>query len=113
MIQRNQLHQLPELPGVYLMKDAVGTVLYIGKANNLRRRVRQYFTGLDKRAMVPLLLDKIVGIETVVVHSEKEALLLENNLIKQHQPHYNVLLKDDKTYIAIHISKKIHGQPFV
>lgn len=106
MIERNQIHQLPELPGVYLMKDARGAVLYIGKAKNLRRRVRQYFSGLDKRAMVPLLLDKVVGVETLVVHSEKEALLLENNLIKQHQPHYNVLLKDDKTYIAIHISKK-------
>lgn len=99
-----ELHNLPKKPGVYLMKDASGRVLYIGKANHLQQRVKQYFVpGRDGRPMVPHLLAQLAAIETVVVFSEKEALLLENNLIKQHQPPYNILLKDDKGYIALKI----------
>lgn len=95
------------LPGVYLMKDAEGTILYVGKAKNIRQRVRQYFIpGRDGRIMVPYLVSKIDAIDTIIVNSEKEALLLENNLIKQHKPRYNALLKDDKTYIALKISTK-------
>lgn len=100
-----KLAHFPALPGVYLMKDSLGEVLYVGKAKNLRLRVKQYFiAGRDGRLMVPYLVAKIFQIDTIVVTSEKEALLLENNLIKQHKPRYNALLKDDKTYIALKIS---------
>ncbi|CUI17096.1 UvrABC system protein C [Candidatus Protochlamydia naegleriophila] len=97
----------PTLPGVYLMKDEQGDVLYVGKAKNLRQRVKQYFVpGRDGRLMIPFLVAKIILIETIVVTSEKEALLLESNLIKQYKPRYNALLKDDKSYIALKIAHK-------
>ena len=97
----------PTQPGVYLMKDREGTVIYVGKAKNLRNRVKQYFGASSySRPVIPYLIAKIVSIDTIVVSSEKEALLLENNLIKQHQPRYNALLKDDKSYIALKISHK-------
>lgn len=100
-----KLDFFPTLPGVYLMKDQGGQVLYIGKAKNLRQRVKQYFVpGRDGRLMVPFLVAKVHEIDPIVVCSEKEALLLENNLIKQYKPRYNALLKDDKTYIALKIS---------
>ncbi len=89
------------------MKDAKGEVLYIGKAKSLRQRVKQYFIpGRDGRLMVPYLVAKIAEIDTIVVSSEKEALLLESNLIKQYKPRYNALLKDDKAYIALKINHK-------
>ncbi|MBA3957661.1 MAG: excinuclease ABC subunit UvrC [Parachlamydiaceae bacterium] len=107
------LDKLPTQPGVYLMKNQNGTVLYVGKANNLRQRVRQYFvSGGDGRLIIPLLVAKVTDIETIVVTSEKEALLLENTLIKQHQPKYNALLKDDKTYIALKVNNR-HKWPMV
>jgi excinuclease ABC subunit C len=97
----------PMQPGVYLMKDKQGEVLYVGKAKNLRQRVKQYFVpGRDGRLMVPYLVAKIEEIETIVVSSEKEALILESNLIKKHLPRYNALLKDDKSYIALKIAHK-------
>ena len=100
-----KLKLFPTHPGVYLMKDVHGDVLYVGKAKNLRQRVKQYFIpGRDGRLMVPYLVEKIEQVETIVVSSEKEALLLENNLIKQYKPRYNALLKDDKSYIALKIS---------
>jgi excinuclease ABC subunit C len=93
-------------PGVYLMKNKKGVILYVGKAKNLRQRVRQYFLpGGDGRAMIPFLVPHVDEIETIIVRSEKEALLLENNLIKHHRPKYNALLKDDKTYIALKVTK--------
>jgi excinuclease ABC subunit C len=102
-----RLDQFPIQPGVYLMKDQNGEVLYIGKAKNLRQRVKQYFVpGRDGRLMVPFLVSKIDEIEPIVVMSEKEALILESNLIKQYKPRYNALLKDDKSYIALKISHK-------
>lgn len=102
-----KLDLFPTQPGVYIMKDAEGETLYIGKAKNLRIRVKQYFVpGRDGRIMIPFLVAKVHEIDTIVVNSEKEALLLENNLIKQHKPRYNALLKDDKTYIALKISTK-------
>jgi excinuclease ABC subunit C len=97
------LGRLPEEPGVYLMRDRQGQVIYVGKARRLRVRVRQYFNGHDTRAFVPLLA-KIVGdIETVVTANDKEALLLENNLIKEHRPRFNVKLRDDSNYLLIRL----------
>lgn len=107
MYDISKLELFPTQPGVYLMKGQNGAVLYVGKAKNLRQRVKQYFfPGRDTRPSVPLLVAKVTDIETVIVTSEKEALLLENNLIKQYKPKYNALLKDDKTYIALKINNK-------
>ena len=108
----SSLNLYPTEPGVYLMKDAKGRVLYIGKANNLRSRVKQYFSERrDERPMVPVLLSQVDAIETVVTLTEKDALILENNLIKQHQPKYNVLLKDDKTFVSLLVTQ--HQWPMV
>lgn len=102
----------PTDPGVYLMKDAQGKVLYIGKAKNLRSRLKQYFRESgDEREMIPYLTAQIETIDTIVALSEKDALLLENNLIKRHQPKYNVLLKDDKTFISLLVTK--HKWPMI
>lgn len=108
----NSLALISQEAGVYLMHDAQGQVLYVGKAKNLRNRLRQYFSGQDTRSQLPFLLEKICDIETIVVQSEKEALLLENTLIKRHQPRYNILLKDDKGYISIKITTK-HPYPMM
>ncbi len=101
---REKISQLPTEPGVYLMKDRKGTVIYVGKAKSLRARVRSYFDGGgDGRAFVPLL-ERILGdLETVIVGTEKEALLLENELIKKHQPRFNVKLRDDKNFICLRL----------
>lgn len=101
-----KLGKLPTTPGVYIFKDKKGEVIYVGKAVNLRSRVRSYFTrGTDERAFIPLL-DRLLGdFETVVVNNEKEALLLENELIKKHQPRFNVLLKDDKNFICLRLDQ--------
>lgn len=105
-----QIKSFPAKPGVYLMKNKADQVIYVGKAKNLRQRVRQYFSkGGDGRFMIPCLVSKVHSIDTMVVSSEKEALLLENNLIKQHKPRYNALLKDDKSYIALKLTK--HAWP--
>lgn len=96
----------PEKPGVYLMKDQTLKVIYVGKAKNLRNRLRQYFSLQDNRAMIPFLLNHISVIETIICFSEKEALLLENTLIKEHKPKYNALLKDDKSYICLYLDPK-------
>ncbi|WP_201456321.1 excinuclease ABC subunit UvrC [Chlamydia sp. 17-3921] len=96
---------IPTTPGVYLMKDAEGKVLYVGKAKNLRNRITMYFhKQRDVRERVPFLMQKTISIETITVSNETEALLLENNLIKKHSPKYNVLLKDDKTFFCLAIS---------
>jgi excinuclease ABC subunit C len=100
-------------PGVYIMKSRDGSVLYVGKAKNLKQRVKQYFVpGRDGRFMIPFLVAKVHEIETILVLSEKEALLLENTLIKEYKPRYNALLKDDKTYIALKINNK-HPWPMI
>lgn len=107
----NKLKVFPTTSGVYLMKNKDGKILYIGKAKNLRVRIKQYFTKRsDNRVMVPYLTKQIDSIDTILVSSEKEALLLENNLIKKHQPKYNALLKDDKRYFSVMINKK-HNWP--
>jgi len=90
---------LPEKPGVYLFHDAGGAVIYVGKAGSLRSRVRSYF--LESRwmdAKTGSLAREIAELETIVVENEREALALENNLIKRHKPKFNVMLRDDKTY---------------
>ncbi len=100
------LDRIPTDPGVYLMKDAGGKVIYVGKAVNLRARVRQYFRpGGDERFFVAAgFLGKVLAdVETVVVTDEKEALLLENHLIKRHQPKFNVKLRDDKQYLVLRV----------
>ncbi len=99
------LERLPAEPGVYLMKDRRGKMLYIGKAANLRSRVHQYFQPAsgDTRDFVPLLEGIVGSIETVVTRNEKEALLLENTLIKKHQPRFNVKLTDDKNYLSLRL----------
>jgi excinuclease ABC subunit C len=100
------LDRLPEQPGVYVMRDREGRVIYVGKARRLRARVRQYFSGHDTRVFVPLL-SRIVGdIETVVTANDKEALLLENNLIKEHRPRFNVKLRDDSNYLVLRLDPK-------
>jgi excinuclease ABC subunit C len=99
MEPREKAAQLPESPGVYLFKDAGGTVLYVGKARSLRSRVRSYF--LESRwidAKTGSLAREIADLETIVVGNEHEALALEHNLIKQYRPKFNVVLRDDKTY---------------
>lgn len=102
---KERLKEFSTGPGVYQMLSRSGKILYIGKAKNLRSRVRQYFLkGGDGRAMIPQLMAQVDDIETILVRSEKEALLLENTLIKKHKPKYNVLLKDDKTYISLMIN---------
>jgi len=98
-----KLTTLPREPGVYLFRDLAGRVLYVGKAKSLRSRVRSYFaeSGGDGRFFIPLLPELIADLETLVVASEKEALILENELIKQHRPRFNVKLRDDKTYLSL------------
>lgn len=94
---REKLKNLPAQPGCYLMKDSAGTIIYVGKAVNLRNRVRSYFHG-QHDPKTELLVANIVDLETVVVQSEQEALILEANLIKEHRPYYNILMRDDKHY---------------
>ena len=102
-----QLDRFPLEPGVYLMKNGVGEVIYVGKAKQLKKRVKQYFASSgDSRPMIPYLLKEIAHIETIVVENEKEALLVENTLIKKHQPKYNAFLKDDKTFISLMINNQ-------
>jgi excinuclease ABC subunit C len=99
------LEALPAAPGVYIMKDARGKPIYIGKAAVLRNRVRQYFQPAsgDSRDFVPLLDGIVADIETVITSNEKEALLLENTLIKRHQPRFNVKLTDDKNFLVLRL----------
>lgn len=107
-----RLAQLPHQPGVYLMKDRSGRVIYVGKAVNLSNRVRSYFNpgSSDTRAFVALL-DRLLGsLETVVVSSEKEALLLENELIKKHRPRFNVQWRDDKNFLCLRLANE-HRYP--
>lgn len=91
-------------PGVYLMRDALGKVIYVGKAKDLRSRVRAYTRGGDGRPHIAFLIREAGDIETLVTSNEKEALILENNLIKQYKPRYNIRLKDDKSYLSIKVT---------
>ena len=98
------LKKYPLAPGVYQMFGEKDEILYIGKAKLLRNRLRSYFsTGGDGRLHIPLLMEKVQRIETIITDTEKEALLLENTLIKKHHPRYNIDLRDDKTYVSVRI----------
>ena len=99
-----KLINLPSRPGVYLMRDKNGKVIYVGKAKDLRARVRAYFNRSDERFQIEFLLRRIEDFETLVTANDKEALILENNLIKQYKPRYNIRLKDDKSYLSIKVT---------
>ncbi|MBS3919298.1 MAG: excinuclease ABC subunit UvrC [Deltaproteobacteria bacterium] len=100
-----KLNNLPTNPGVYLFKDAKGTVLYVGKAGNIKHRVSSYFQRAgEKDAKTLALLEKVADIETILTDTEKEALILEDNLIKEHHPRYNIKLRDDKRYPCLRLS---------
>jgi len=104
---QRKLDSLPDGPGVYIWKDAAGTVLYVGKARTLRSRVRSYFLNDHAgSAKNQLLMRLVADVETIVVGSETQSLLLENNLIKEYQPRFNVSLKDDKSYPSIVVTLK-------
>ena len=98
------LSHVATLPGVYQKRDAEGKVLYVGKAKNLRNRLSSYFRDSGMSAKTRALMRQVVDIDTTITHSETEALILENNLIKTHLPKYNILLRDDKSYPYIHLS---------
>ena len=99
MALQHKLDVLPTNPGVYLMRNEAGEIIYVGKAKNLRNRVRSYFhKGSDHSAKVQVMVSHIADLDYIITDSEVEALILENNLIKEHAPRYNVRLKDDKTY---------------
>jgi len=102
---RAQVGNFPKLPGVYLMKDARGAVIYVGKAKDLRARVRSYFAGTDERLQVEFLLKRIRAIDTIVTENEQQAFVLERDLITQHKPRYNIRLKDDKAYLCIRVDE--------
>ena len=109
---RQLLLGLPECPGVYQYFDKDGTVIYVGKAKNLRRRVSSYFQKEHEWAKTRQLVKRIADIKYVVVQTEQDAFLLENNLIKQYQPHYNILLKDGKSYPSICITREPYPRIF-
>jgi len=109
-----KIEALPAKPGVYQFKNIDGKVIYVGKAQNLRNRVRQYFQkSRSTDARIDVMVSKIVDVELTVTDSEIEALILEANLIKQLKPHYNVLLKDDKSYPYIAITKEPFPRMYV
>ena len=93
-----QVSRVPTQPGCYLWKDAKGDVIYVGKAKNLRARMRQYVTLQDERQKIPLMMQLVASFDYIVVETEHEALVLERNLIGQYHPYFNVDLKDDKSY---------------
>jgi excinuclease ABC subunit C len=107
-----QIKLMPQEPGVYQYYDKEEKILYVGKAKNLKKRVSSYFNKNHDSAKTNVLVKKICSIKHIVVSTETDALLLENNLIKKYQPRYNVLLKDDKTYPWICIKKRTVSKSF-
>lgn len=99
-----RLRTAPDRPGCYLMRDRRGAIVYVGKAASLKNRLRQYAAGQDERFFVPGLAEVLGGIDVIVTASEKEALILENELIKRHQPRFNVKLKDDKRFLHLRLA---------
>ena len=109
---RGIVSNLPDSPGIYQYLNAEGTIIYVGKAKNLKRRVSSYFNREHPNGKTRILVSKIADIRYIVVKTEEDALLLENNLIKKYKPRYNVLLKDDKTYPSICISNEYFPRIF-
>lgn len=107
-----KLSTLPENPGVYLMKNSNGKIIYVGKAVILKNRVRQYFRKTEKTARIEKMVSLIHDFEYIITDTEDEALILECNLIKKYKPKFNVLLKDDKTYPYIKVGEK-NGKPMI
>jgi excinuclease ABC subunit C len=104
---KEKLKTLPDKPGVYLMKDKAGRIIYIGKAKNLGNRLITYFSGTkDQRALMPFLIPEIADIEMKVCKNETEALILENDLIKRHKPRFNIKLKDGGTFVYLRLDLK-------
>jgi excinuclease ABC subunit C len=104
---KERLANLPSAPGVYLMKDAKGHILYVGKARDLRKRIGSYFRDVGQKDLkTSVLIEKIDHFDTMLTNTEKEALILESNLIKRHRPRYNVVLKDDKRYPCLRLDIK-------
>ena len=102
---QEELKKLPACPGVYIMHDARDAIIYVGKAISLKNRVRQYFqTSRNKGAKIERMVTQIARFEYIVTDSELEALVLECNLIKEHRPKYNTMLKDDKSYPFIKVT---------
>lgn len=105
MFDKARLDTLPDAPGVYLMKDREGEILYVGKAKSLRKRVRSYFSrATDSRWQIRFLMARVEELDIIVTDTEKEALILENTLIKEHRPRYNIDLRDDKTYFSLRMN---------
>jgi excinuclease ABC subunit C len=109
MIKLEMITNFPSAPGIYLMKTAEGTVLYVGKARNLKKRVRCYVGAGESRLHIRFMVQLVASVEYIVTDTEKEALILENTLIKQHRPKYNINLRDDKTYFSLRMDMK---EPF-
>jgi len=110
MIALAMVDNFPSSPGIYLMKGVDGNVIYVGKARNLKKRVRSYVTGSgDARLHIRFMVQLVASVEYIVTDTEKEALILENTLIKQHHPKYNINLRDDKTYFSLRMDMK---EPF-
>ena len=109
-VLKSKIDSVPREPGIYIMKDAKGKIFYVGKAKNLRNRLRSYLSGSDTRRFVALLDTILADIELVITNSEKEALIIENELIKQHRPKHNVRLVDDKRYLCLRLDTQ-HAYP--
>ena len=111
---QEKLDGLPVQPGVYLFKDKKGVVVYVGKAKSLRSRVRSYFqdASSDERYFIPLLRKTLGDLDTIVTSTEKEATILENTLIKEHKPRYNVKLRDDKDFLCLRLASDRPGSPW-
>src|SRR5256886_17008515 len=108
-----KIRTIPTSPGVYLYKNAEGEVIYVGKAQNLRARVRSYFAGDFGDSKTGSLLREAVDVDYIVVDNNKEALALENNLIKQWKPRFNILLRDDKTFPYIKLTNEKYPRVYV
>jgi len=111
-ILEEKLKNLPSVPGIYQFKDKTGKVIYVGKAKNLRSRVRSYFQKNLNSPKTEIMISKAADLELIITDSEFEALVLENNFIKDLKPRYNILLKDDKTFPYIRITKEPYPQIF-
>ncbi|MBM4175655.1 MAG: excinuclease ABC subunit C [Ignavibacteria bacterium] len=109
---KNKIENLPPLPGVYLFQNAGGKIIYIGKAKNIKNRVKSYFTSAPLSAKTEVMVNKISDLEVIVTDNEIEALILESNLVKQHKPRYNINLKDDKSFPYIVITNEDYPQVF-